>query len=35
MVRSVIDPGARRDMKHMLEYLVTRPEKRFLAKLAS
>src|SRR5690348_1822698 len=31
MARSVIDLGGRRGMKHMLDYLVARPEKALLA----
>ena len=31
MLRSVVDLGGRRGMKHMLDYLAARPEKRLLA----
>ena len=31
MLRSVVDLGGRRGMKHMLDYLVARPEKGLLA----
>jgi hypothetical protein len=31
LVRSLADPGGRRGMKHMLDYLVARPEKGLLA----
>lgn len=31
MIRSVVDLGGRRGMKHMLDYLVARPEKGLLA----